>query len=89
MLQVQRRLLVREGKVWDYAVYSNGKPMFKIPVEPLQEYFEAIIEAASTFEAEVQRNMSIYLENIKGLPVAEYRDYFEPQELTLDEPENF
>lgn len=60
ILQCQTGLLVTGRKWLDYVSYSGGLPMAVIRVEPIPEYQEAIIEAASNFEVKVQNAMAEY-----------------------------
>jgi hypothetical protein len=51
VIQVQTALLVSERKWCDFISYSAGLPMVTIRVEPDPDVQEAIVEAATAFEA--------------------------------------
>lgn len=53
MIQLQTGLLVSERQWIDFISYSGGLPMFVKRVEPIPEYHEAIIAAATAFEARI------------------------------------
>ena len=53
MIQLQTGLLVSEREWIDFISYSGGLPMFVKRVEPIPEYQEAIIAAATAFEARI------------------------------------
>lgn len=55
MLQLQTGLLVSERQWVDFISYCGGLPMVVIRVYPIPEVQEAILEAARTFEAVVER----------------------------------
>lgn len=60
MVQLQAGLLVT-GREWiDFVSYSGGLPMIVIRVAPIAEYHEAIIAAASAFEARVAERVQEY-----------------------------
>ncbi|MES2904040.1 MAG: lambda exonuclease family protein [Pseudomonadota bacterium] len=60
MLQLQTGLIVTERKWVDFISYSGGLPMVVIRVEPIDEYQDAIIEAATKFEARIAERLSQY-----------------------------
>ncbi len=61
MIQIQTGLLVSERKWLDFISYSGGLPMFVLRVEPISEYQEAIVSAATAFEARMAEKMETYL----------------------------
>jgi len=67
MIQLQTGLLVTERKWIDFISYSGGLPMFVKRCEPIKEYQEAIVAAATGFEDRLDAKEKAYLENIKGL----------------------
>ena len=60
MLQCQTGLMVSERKWLDFCSYSNGMPMAVIRVLPDAAIQDAIIAAATAFEAKVQQVMQAY-----------------------------
>lgn len=66
MLQVQTGLLVSERKWCDFISYSAGLPMQTIRIEPDIKIQEAIIAAASAFEAKLAEKMAIYRQKLKS-----------------------
>lgn len=60
MLQCQTGLLVSERAWLDFCSYSNGMPMAVIRVMPIQAIQDAIIAAATAFEAKVAAVMQDY-----------------------------
>lgn len=60
MLQCQTGLLVTERKYLDFISYSGGLPMITIRVEPVPEIQDAIIEAATAFEAKLTEGLRLY-----------------------------
>ena len=72
LAQVQAGLLV-SGREWlDFISYYPGTPLFVKRVEPDQRWFDAIVEAAALFEANVAAAIAKYTENIAGMPATEY-----------------
>lgn len=67
VLQVQTCLLVTERKWWDYVSYSGGLPMKPIRVLPDPAIHDAIIKAATAFEARVAEIVALYEERSAGL----------------------
>ena len=67
MIQLQTGLLVTERKWIDFISYSGGLPMFVKRCEPIKEYQEAIILAATGFESRLAEKQQTYLSNITGL----------------------
>lgn len=59
-LQVQTVLLVTERKWCDLISFSGGLPMIPMRIEANPEIQDAIIEAASAFEAKVQEAIADY-----------------------------
>ena len=60
LLQVQTGLLVSERKWLDFISYSGGLPMTTIRVLPDPEVQEAILDAASDFEARLSDKLARY-----------------------------
>lgn len=60
-LQLQTGLLVSEREWIDFVSYSGGLPMAVIRVHPIPEVQDAIVEAATTFEAVIRRRHEDYL----------------------------
>lgn len=73
MIQLQTGLLVSEREWIDFVSYSGGLPMFVTRVEPIKEYQEAIVNAATDFEARLHANHVRYLTNAEGLHPTERR----------------
>lgn len=73
MIQLQTGLLVSEREWIDFVSYSGGLPMFVTRVEPIKEYQEAIVAAATGFEERLAANMEKYAANIEGLIPTERR----------------
>lgn len=69
ILQVQAGLLVTGWDYIDYISYSGGMPMWVIRSEPIAEYQEAIMSAATAFEAKVQEKVAEYMDKIGGAKV--------------------
>lgn len=71
MAQMQCGLLVT-GRQWcDYLSYSGGMPMWVKRVYPQQNWFDAILEAATAFEENVAEMIKVYNESIAGLQPTE------------------
>lgn len=67
VIQVQSALLVAEDREWcHFLSYSNGMPMDLIPAEPIAEFQEAILEAATKFEARVAEIVAEYHNSVKA-----------------------
>jgi predicted phage-related endonuclease len=60
MIQLQTGLLVSEREWVDFVSYSGGLPMFVCRVEPIPEYQEAIVAAATGFEARLRVAQATY-----------------------------
>lgn len=60
MMQLQAGLLVTGRKWIDFVSYSGGLPMIALRVEPVPEIQEAIIAAATAFEARVAERVQEY-----------------------------
>jgi predicted phage-related endonuclease len=60
MIQLQTGLLVSERKWIDFVSYSGGLPMVTMRVEPIAEYQDAIIAAATAFEARLVEKLDAY-----------------------------
>ena len=73
MIQLQTGLLVSEREWIDFVSYSGGLPMFVTRVEPIQEYQDAIIAAATGFEERLAMAQEKYAANSKGLHPTERR----------------
>lgn len=68
LLQVQTTLLVTERKWWDFVSYSAGLPMIPITVYPDPVIQEAIIHAATAFEARLKTAEIRYQEILMSNP---------------------
>ena len=79
VLQVQTGLLVTERKWCDFVSYSGGLPMAVIRVEANPEIQEAIIAAATGFEARITTIIAEYREAIAA------RDYPETERRVEEE----
>jgi YqaJ-like viral recombinase domain len=71
MLQLQTGLLVTRRKWIDFISYSGGLPMFVHRVEPDSVMQEAIILAATVFEARLAEKLEIYRTVTADLPLTE------------------
>jgi hypothetical protein len=60
MLQVQTCLLITERAWWDFVSYSGGLPMVTIRVKPDTVIQDAIVKAATAFEAKIAEKMATY-----------------------------
>lgn len=73
MIQLQTGLLV-SGREWiDFVSYSGGLPMFVKRCEPIKEYQDAILAAATGFEERLAEAMDKYRKNSDGLIPTERR----------------
>jgi hypothetical protein len=71
MAQLQCGLLVT-GREWiDYVSWCGGMPMYVKRVLPQQKWFDAITEAAATFEKNVAEMISAYGQYVTGLQPTE------------------
>lgn len=71
MAQIQCGLLV-SGREWcDYVSYCGGMPLYVKRVFPDQDWFDAILAAATAFEEAADRMFSEYERATKGLPLTE------------------
>lgn len=68
MLQVQAELLVTEREWCDLISYSGGLPMVTMRVFPDARVHEAIIDAASKFEARISAAIADYHAAVKSDP---------------------
>jgi len=66
MAQLQTGLLVSERQWIDFVSYSGGLPMVTTRIYPDDVVQAAILEAASAFEASVQRVIDTYFEVLSG-----------------------
>lgn len=67
IIQCQAELLVAEDREWlHYLSYSGGLPMDLIPVERDPEFQEAILAAATAFEARVAEVIDTYHAAVKS-----------------------
>jgi len=82
VIQVQAGLLISEREWCHFLSYSGGLPMDVIPAEPIPEIQQAIVEAATAFEARVAEVIEAYHAAVKerGLHPTERRA---PMEITL------
>lgn len=75
MIQVQTGLLVTQRKFCDFISYCGGMPMWTTRVYPEAVVQDAIITAATAFEARLQAALKNYPHAIVGLPATERRVY--------------
>lgn len=68
VLQVQAELLVTGRKWCDLVSYSGGLPMIAMRVEPDREIQDAIIDAASKFEARINEAIADYHAALESEP---------------------
>lgn len=68
MLQVQAAMLITGRKWCDLISYSGGLPMATMRVEPDAKVQDAIIEAASKFEARIHEVITDYHAALEGDP---------------------
>ena len=61
MIQIQTGLLVSEREWLDFISYSGGLPMFAMRCYPMPEYQDAIVKAATAFEARLAINLETYM----------------------------
>jgi YqaJ-like viral recombinase domain len=66
MIQVQTGLLVTEREWCDFTSYSGGLPMATIRVFPNAKIQDAIIAAASAFEANISEKLARYHETLES-----------------------
>lgn len=66
MIQLQTGLLVSERKWIDFVSYSGGLPMVTMRVEPIAEYQDAILVAATAFEARLAEKWGQYIDRIES-----------------------
>ena len=71
VLQIQTGLLVTGWDYLDFISYSGGLPMWVIRCEPIEEYQEAITEAAVEFERQVCAKVEEYHERLSSVDVIE------------------
>ena len=77
MIQLQTGLLVTERKWIDFVSYSGGLPMFVTRCEPIAEYQEAIVAAATDFENRIKAAQGKYAAASEGLIPTERKIYEE------------
>ncbi|MGK3957864.1 YqaJ viral recombinase family protein [Arthrobacter sp. R4] len=76
MAQMQAGLLV-SGRDWcDYVSFCSGMPLWTKRVEPNEKWFDAITDAALTFEANAAEMISTYNAATENLPPTERLDHF-------------
>ena len=81
MAQIQTGLLV-SGREWlDYVSFCSGMPLYTKRVEPSEKWFDAITDAALTFEANAAEMLAIYTAATKNLPATERLDHFAELEM--------
>lgn len=74
-LQIQTALLVSERKWCDFISYSGGMPMFVLRIEPDAAIQNAIVEAATAFEATLAEKLAIYASQACRFIPTERKDY--------------
>lgn len=81
LAQIQAGLLV-SGREWcDYVSFCSGMPLWTKRVEPDERWFDAITDAALTFETNAADMLTRYDESTKGLPATERLDHFAELEI--------
>lgn len=80
-LQIQTGLLVSSRKWCDFISYSAGMPMFVFRVEPDLVVRNAILEAAQSFEQQLQERLQIYGLQARNFHTTERKDYSEEIQL--------
>ena len=76
MAQIQTGLLV-SGRAWlDYVSFCSGMPLYTKRVEPIEKWFDAITDAALTFEANAAEMLATYKAATENLPATERLDHF-------------
>jgi len=81
MAQIQTGLFV-SGRHWlDYVSFCSGMPLWTKRVEPDPKWFEAITDAALTFEANAADMLAIYKAATEHLPATERLDHFAEMEI--------
>lgn len=76
-LQIQTGLMVTERAWLDFGSYSGGLPMAVIRVYPDQKVHDAIAEACSKAEKDIDGKLQTYLENARTLHPTERTIYEE------------
>lgn len=75
MAQIQCGLLV-SGRSWcDYLTWCGGMPMFRKRVFVDDMWQDAIVEAATAFEASAEQMLADYNAAVEGLPTTERIEY--------------
>lgn len=81
MAQIQTGLLV-SGRAWlDYVSFCSGMPLWTKRVEPSKKWFDAITDAALTFETNAAEMLAAYATATKNLPPTERLDHFAEMEI--------
>lgn len=81
MAQIQTGLFV-SGRHWlDYVSFCSGMPLWTKRVEPSEKWFDAIMDAALTFEANAAEMLATYNAATEGLPTTERLDHFAEMEI--------
>lgn len=76
MAQIQAGLLV-SGRAWcDYVSYCSGMPLWRKRVEPDEQWFKAITDAAAQLEQTAAHIVATYHRAVAGLPATERIDHF-------------
>ncbi|GJJ22316.1 lambda exonuclease family protein [Mycolicibacterium mageritense] len=83
MAQLQTGLLVSGRKWIDFVSFCGGMPMWVHRVKPQQKWFDAIIEAVTTFEENAKELSRVYTESVVGLHPTERTINFADVELKL------
>ena len=76
-LQIQTGLLVSEREWCDFISYSGGMPMFVLRIEPDPAVQNAIVEAATAFEKQLNEKLAIYQSQASKFHQTERKDYEE------------
>ena len=83
MAQIQAGLLVTGRKWLDFVSYNGGMRLFVKRVYPDPRWHEAIIQAATTFEAAVETMIATYETNTIDAPETERIDFDELESVEL------
>lgn len=75
MAQIQAGLLI-SGRDWcDYISWAGGMAFWPVRVEPIPDWQEAIVEAASAAEKAITQMVDDYEDAVAGLPMTERNIY--------------
>lgn len=83
MAQIQCGLLVSDRKWCDYVSFCSGMPLYVKRVYPNINWFTALIQAASDFEAFALQSLETYKAATKDMPPTERLDHFGDLEIVF------